>query len=140
MDNYSYLGKAWAYPPRLDAQNKMTVVVEKEENIKQSLWNLLSTSPGERVHHYDYGCPIRKYVFEVMDTTTQTLIREEIEKSIILFEPRITLNAVALEFNQTEGIMRILLDYTIRQTNRRSNMVYPFYLNEGTDLKLENYG
>ena len=115
-------------------------MVEKEENIRQSLWTLLSTSPGERVHHYDYGCPIRKYVFEKMDTTTQTLIKEEIEKSIILFEPRISLNAVTLDLNEKEGIMRIKLDYTVRQTNRRSNMVYPFYLNEGTDLKQENYG
>lgn len=135
MEKNSYLGKAWAYPPRLDAENKMTVMVEKEENIRQSLWTLLSTSPGERVHHYDYGCPIRKYIFENMDTTTQTLIKEEIEKSIILFEPRISLIAVTLDLDDKEGIMRINLDYTVRQTNRRSNMVYPFYLNEGTDLK-----
>lgn len=32
------------------------------------------------------------------------------------------------------GILRITLDYTIRRTNRRTNMVYPFYLHEGTDL------
>ena len=32
------------------------------------------------------------------------------------------------------GILRITLDYTIRRTNRRANMVYPFYLHEGTDL------
>lgn len=140
MEYRSYLGKAWSYPPRLDAENKMTVMVENEENIRQSLWTLLSTSPGERVHRYEFGCPIRKYVFEIMDTTTQTLIREEIEKSIILFEPRINLNAVTLDIRQDEGIMNIRLNYTVRQTNRRSNMVYPFYLNEGTDLKLENYG
>lgn len=140
MEKNSYLGKAWSYPPRLDAENRMTVMAEKEENIRQSLWTLLSTSPGERVHRYDYGCPIRKYVFETMDATTKTLIREEIEKSVILFEPRITLNAVTLDLDQKEGVMRINLDYTVRQTNRRSNMVYPFYLNEGTDLKQDNYG
>ena len=32
------------------------------------------------------------------------------------------------------GILRVTLDYTVRHTNRRTNMVYPFYLNEGTDL------
>ena len=140
MDNYSYLGNAWNYPPRLDSENEKTVMVAKEENIRQSLWTLLSTSPGERVHRFDYGCPIRKYLFEKIDTTIRTLIREEIEKSIILFEPRIALNAVMIEIDQHEGVMTINLDYTVRQTNRRSNMVYPFYLNEGTDLTLENYG
>jgi len=41
---------------------------------------------------------------------------------------------VDFEADEKEGILRILLDYTVRQTNRRTNMVYPFYLNEGTDL------
>jgi hypothetical protein len=41
---------------------------------------------------------------------------------------------VDFEVNDKEGILNITLDYTIRQTNRRTNMVYPFYLNEGTDL------
>lgn len=140
MENNSYLGKAWNYPPRLDSEDEKTVMVVKEENIRQSLWTLLSTSPGERVHRFDYGCPIKKYLFEKIDTTLQTLIKEEIEKSIILFEPRITLNGVIIEIDQHAGVMTINLDYTVRQTNRRSNMVYPFYLNEGTDLTLENYG
>ena len=140
MDNYSYLGNAWNYPPRLDPENEKTVMVAKEENIRQSLWTLLSTSPGERVHRHDYGCPIRRFLFEKIDTTVQTLIREEIEKSIIFFEPRITLNEVGLDIDPHVGVMNIHLDYTVRQTNRRSNMVYPFYLNEGTDLTLENYG
>lgn len=140
MENYSYLGKGWNYPPRLNSEDEKTVMTAKDENIRQSLWTLLSTSPGERVHRHDYGCPIRKYLFEKIDTTTRTLIREQIEKSIIFFEPRITLHSVTLDIDQHEGMMHIKLDYTVRQTNRRSNMVYPFYLNEGTDLTLENYG
>ena len=34
---------------------------------------------------------------------------------------------------QGDGALHILVDYTIRTTNSRSNMVYPFYLKEGTD-------
>ncbi len=105
-----------------------------EQKIRQSLWTLLSTTPGERVHRYDYGCPIRRYVFEVMDTSTQTLLRDEIEHAIVMFEPRVELNKVDFKVEMDKGILRINLDYTIRQTNRRTNMVYPFYLNEGTDL------
>lgn len=71
-----------------------------------------------------------------MDTTTQTLLREEIERAIILFEPRIEINSVTFQMEQAQGILHINLDYTIRQTNRRTNMVYPFYMKEGTDLML----
>ena len=48
--------------------------------------------------------------------------------------PRVDLNRVDFEVDEAAGILRITLDYTIRRTNRRINMVYPFYLHEGTDL------
>lgn len=130
----TFLGRGWSFPPALDKDGTPTRMSADEEDIRQSLWTLLSTSPGERIHRYDYGCPIRRYVFEIMDVPTQTLLRDEIERSVVMFEPRIALNRVDFEIDREAGIMKICLDYTIRQTNRRTNMVYPFYLNEGTDL------
>ena len=130
----TFLGNGWNYPPALDKDGTPTRMVADEENIRQSLWTLLSTSPGERVHRYDYGCPLRRYVFEIMDISTQTLLRDEIERAVVMYEPRIDMHRVDFETDEKEGILRILLDYTVRQTNRRTNMVYPFYLNEGTDL------
>lgn len=134
MDKKSFLGNGWRFPPEFNKGANATVMVANDENIRQSLWTLFSTSPGERVHRYDYGCPIREYAFEVMDTTTLALLREDIERAITLFEPRVEVNSVTFDKSPTEGILSIKLDYTIRQTNRRSNMVYPFYLNEGTDI------
>ena len=115
-EDRTFLGNGWSFPPALDKDGTPTRMSAYEENIRQSLWTLLSTSPGERVHRYDYGCPVRRYVFEIMDISTQTLLRDEIERAVVMF------------------ILRITLDYTIRRTNRRTNMVYPFYLHEGTDL------
>lgn len=134
MKNKSFLGKGWAFPPKFGDSENVVAMVSGEENIRQSINILLSTTPGERIHRYDYGCPIRQYAFEVMNLTTQTIMKELIEKAIILFEPRITLNKVLFEIEHEEGIILIHLDYTVRQTNRRSNMVYPFYLNEGTEI------
>lgn len=134
MSDKSFLGTAISYPLELKETTEVTVMVSDEQNIWQSLQILLSTTPGERVHRFDYGCPIHQYVFELMNTTTQTIIKELIERAIILFEPRISLNKVSFDIKQLEGVMLIELDYTIRKTNRRSNMVYPFYLREGTDI------
>ena len=69
-----------------------------------------------------------------MDISTQTLLRDEIERAVVMFEPRVDLSRVDFEMDEAAGILRITLDYTIRRTNRRTNMVYPFYLHEGTDL------
>lgn len=133
-ENRTFLGRGWIFPPALDKDGTPTRMSAYEEKIRQSLWMLLSTSPGERVHRYDYGCPVRRYVFEVMDISTQTLLCDEIERAVVMFEPRVDLNRVDFEVDEAAGILRITLDYTIRRTNRRTNMVYPFYLHEGTDL------
>lgn len=135
-DTKTFLGIAWNYPPRFKGggSSQPTEMVANEANIQQSIMTLLSTMPGERVHRYEYGCPIREYAFEMMTASTRTMLRDRIEQSIILFEPRVIVNRIDFEEKQDEGKMTILIDYTIRQTNRRTNMVYPFYFVEGTDL------
>lgn len=135
-DTKTFLGIAWNYPPKFKGggQGPPTEMVANEENIRQSLMTLLSTSPGERVHRYDYGCPIREYAFEKMNASTKTMLRDRIERSIIMFEPRVVVNAIEFDENATDGVLNIRIDYTIKQTNSRTNMVYPFYFVEGTDL------
>lgn len=132
LDNDAFLGKGWSFPPTLTEGG--VDMVECEEDIRQSLCILLSTSPGERVNRYDYGCPLRKYTFEVMNTEIVAQMRNDITRAILLFEPRITLEEVSFEKREEEGVLLIKLVYTIVRTNNRSNMVYPFYLNEGTGI------
>ena len=132
LDNDGFLGKGWNFPPTLTENG--VKMVSYEEDIQQSLYVLLSTSPSERVNRYDYGCPLRKYAFEVMDTEIVTQMRNDITRAVMLFEPRITLEEVSFEKKEEEGVLLVKLIYTIVRTNNRSNMVYPFYLNEGTNL------
>ena len=135
-DTKTFLGIALNYPRRFigGGSSHPTEMVANEANIQQSIMTLLSTMPGERVHRYEYGCPISEYAFEMMTASTRTMLRDRIEQAIILFEPRVIVNRIDFEEKQDEGKMNILIDYTIRQTNRRTNMVYPFYFVEGTDL------
>jgi uncharacterized protein len=59
-----------------------------------------------------------------------------VAKSILFFEPRITVNSIDINTDQAaEGILLINIFYTIRMTNNRSNMVYPYYYIEGTSIK-----
>ena len=135
METKSFLGTGWAFPPTFTGSTNVAAMVNDEEDIHQSLRILLSTIPGERVHKPKFGCGIHKMVYEKMNSSTETLFKHTIEKAILLFEPRITLNEVKFDFsNEEEGKLLILLEYTVRLTNTRSNMVYPFYFKEGTNL------
>lgn len=132
MDNEAFLGRGWSFPPQItDGGARMSAY---EQDIEESLRVLFSTSPGERVNRFDYGCPLRRYAFEPMDTGTVVRMRNDIARAVTLFEPRITLEDVSFEEHAEEGLLLIKLTYTIVRTNNRNNMVYPFYLNEGTNV------
>ena len=128
----AFLGRGWSFPPELtDSGIKMSAY---EQDIEESLRILFSTSPGERVNRYDYGCPLLRYGFERITTETITKMRNDITRAIILFEPRISLEDVSFEEQADEGLLLIQLTYTVIRTNNRNNMVYPFYINEGTNV------
>jgi uncharacterized protein len=133
MEDKTYLGTGWAFPVRFNQRG--VHLVSDEEDIWESLRILFSTIPGERVFRYNYGCPIDKWVFSKIDLSERTMIIDIIEQAIREGEPRIITNSVDVEIRDAlEGILWIKLEFTIRQTNSRSSMVYPFYFLEGTQL------
>lgn len=129
------MGKGWSFPPEFRKGVEPTMIAVEEEDIRQSLEILMRTTPGERVHRYDFGCGIRRFVHEEMTLTTQTQMQDVISRAILMFEPRVTLHEVNFDMERIyDGVIMIELDYTVKRTNSRSNMVFPFYLNEGTEI------
>lgn len=106
-----------------------------EADIQSSLEILLSTRLGERIMQPRYGCNLDAMVFEGINLTMKTYLKELILSAILYFEPRIDLDSVDIDdSDQNEGIIRIILNYTVRVTNSRYNYVYPFYKNEATNI------
>lgn len=133
-EDRQFLGKGWSFPPAFENQGRNLRVVEAEEDISQSLQILLSTSLGERVMRPTFGWKRDALVFEPLSTTFATALKRNIETAVLFFEPRIELNKLTFEsLADREGLVEIRLDYTIRATNTRTNLVYPFYLDEATN-------
>jgi phage baseplate assembly protein W len=124
-----FLGRGWGFPVSFSNQGRGVVMAEAEDDIQQSLEILLSTSLGERVLRPTFGWKRDALVFEPLSTSFGALLTREIQTAILFFEPRIELNRVDFE-NATDqtGLILIRLDYTVRATNSRTNLVYPFYL------------
>ncbi len=107
-----------------------------EDDIRESLRILLGTVPGERVMQPSYGCSLKELLFESITENTVTIIKDAIRRAILFFEPRITLDDIQADItNAEEGQLLLTLMYTIRTTNTRSNLVYPFYYLEGTNIR-----
>ena len=134
-----FLGVGWGFPPQFQRQGEQTGVnmVAEDEDIRESLLILLSTRPGERIMQPGYGCGLHTMVFETVNESSVTEIRDLIERAILFYEPRINLEGIEVEMEEAyEGRLDIRIDYTIRLTNTRSNMVYPFYFIEGTHVRV----
>lgn len=127
----SFLGKGWSFPPSFDVVNRQVEMLTGEDDIESSLQILLATALGERVMQPRFGCNLNDMVFETLDTTLVTEIKNRVEVSILYFEPRIDINNIEIiPQSELDGKILISVDYTVRATNTRSNLVFPFYLTE----------
>lgn len=127
-----FLGTGWGFPPSFNKLNQNVVMVKNQEDIEESLSILLSTTIGERVMQPRYGCNLKKFLFEPLNASIESYIKKLVEEAILYFEPRIDPLGVSLDAE--DGKLEITVDYKIRSTNTRSNFVYPFYIQEGTNL------
>ena len=134
--NTSFLGIGWGFPPEFNKKGKGRVeMLSDEEDIKSSLEILLSTRLGERIMMPNYGCNLDELLFKPLNLTLKTFVKELIKNAILYYEPRIDLDKISMDqTNELDGELLIILDYRIRATNSRSNLVFPFYKEEGTNI------
>lgn len=138
MDDTSFLGTGWSFPPRFNNQLATVETVSGEDDIFQSLQILLTTQLNERVMRSDFGCDLSALLYENITITLLTKIKGIIQNAILKYEPRIDLLDVDFQSGETEinyGIIKIDILYKIRATNSRKNYVFPYYLEEGTFVK-----
>lgn len=108
-------------------------MVEAEEDIRQCLRILLATRLGERIMRPDFGCNVDDLMFESLTTTFKSYMAELVRTAILYHEPRISPDSVEITpDSNNDGLILIDVKYTVRTTNSRQNLVFPFYINEGT--------
>ena len=132
----SFLGTGWSFPPTFDRKKRKVELVSDELDIQQSLRILLGTTLGERTMVPKFGCNLDRLQFEPVSVTLSTYIKDLVETSILLYETRIRLVSFDLDDSDREnGILSINIEFTIKATNTRSNLVYPYYLEEATSSR-----
>lgn len=134
MDNKGFLGRGWKFPVEFTKGSASATLVQHEEDIKESLIILLTTIRGSRLLRPSYGTSVRTLIFEPLDANTATYISEEIKRAILVHEPRVFVDRVNADQESINGTLVVTIDYTIISSNTRSNLVFPFYINEGTNI------
>ncbi len=129
----SFLGVGWGFPPAFTDGGAGVEMVSGADDIRQSLQILLTTAPGERVMAEAFGCDLGSLVFAELDQALATSIERLVRKAILDHEPRIRVDGVTVTRGDEDpyGLL-IEIQYTVRATNSRFNMVLPFYRMEAT--------
>lgn len=133
MENESFFGQGWSFPPEFYANGGEVELVAGEEDIRQSLLIILSTATGERTMFSQFGCALSQFMFEEIDQGLINGLQNLISDALLNNEPRIRVISVNIGTTGAQGgVVLIQVEYLVRTTNNRYNLVYPFYIFEAS--------
>jgi hypothetical protein len=121
------IGTGISFPLRIDRLGGLALSTGHTD-IEEAIDVILGTAPGERPMRPEFGCGINEYVFAPADGATAGRIAAEVRLALARWEPRITVDDVVIAFDVVDaGTLYVEVHYTVRSTNDRRNLVFPFY-------------
>jgi phage baseplate assembly protein W len=126
----SFVGRGIAFPMRIDHTGAIATTTGVQD-IDRGIRVVLSTAPGERVMRPAFGCRIWDLMFEPINANTLGLMEEAVREAIVRWEPRVDVEKVDVVPDDDPGVVRIGIEYRVKVTNDRRNLVYPFYVIPG---------
>ena len=121
-------GRRLAFPPRLGDRNHF-VLVEDDANIRQSIYVIIYTVPGERVMRPEFGCQIHDLIFWPVNLHTAAIAERYVQEALERWEPRITLEKVDVSVGDHDhGQLVINIAYKLKDQHDSRSLVYPYYL------------
>lgn len=132
--------RAWRFlHPDIDASDEFAglqyserggiATVQEHESVRQAIFMIISTVPGERVMLPGYGCLIHRLVFSPNDDTTAGLAIHYVRRAIERWEPRVELLSVDAERSEeAPEQLNVTLEYRVRATLRVDSTAFAFNL------------
>ena len=124
----SYIGSRFGFPVQLGDRNQISMVGD-DLAIRQSIYVIVNTVPGERVMRPTFGCEIHSLIFDPANEDTAQVAERYVREAVQMWEPRITLHEVKVTPGGADlGEMLIEVNYDIKGSNDPRNLVFPYYL------------
>jgi len=128
-----FLGKGLRFPVSVNLKGGESRSA-LEENVRQSIFIILGTAPGERLHRPDFGCRIHDLMFAPNNDITAARAEVYCEEAIYKYEPRIEHVVCGAAANTDQpNRLDVRIEYVIAGKNDKRNLVFPFYLRNEED-------
>ena len=89
------------------------IALKNENAIARSIRNIVFTVPGEKFFNENFGSRVSKSLFENIDEISASIIQDEIENSILNYEPRVELIEVKTNPNYDNNEFNVTIIYKI---------------------------
>ena len=110
------------YPYHFDAPGR-TATTSDADHVRDMIEQLLFTNPGERVNHPDFGSGLLHAIFAANSPELATALQYTTRASLQRWlGDLIEVNAV--EFRAEDSVLRVLVQYTLRQTGEPRREVF----------------
>jgi phage baseplate assembly protein W len=127
-DTNAFIGAGWNLPIETDATGSIALTTGIDE-LEQAMYLVLATTPGERPMRPNFGCRLQEYVFAPVDMNTSSRMASDVRAALLQWEPRVSVGDVVVSpSDDAESTLWIDVSYTVKATNDRRNLVFPFYL------------
>lgn len=128
----AFLGVGWRFPLQVTPGGAIASA-GYEQRVEESIYLILATAKGERVMLPEFGCGIHDLVFAPDDPSSVALAVDAVRRALVTFEPRIDVLSVDAEIGEEQpNLLLIHISYRIRPTNALGNLVYPYFITEGS--------
>ena len=128
MSSLAHLGRGWRFPVQIDAGAARLLYADGPEKVRESIWIVLDTEPGERIMRPTFGCGLRRYLGEPNTVAVRALIRHDVERALAAWEPRVQVTSIDVRPGVDPALVEIAIAYVHVRTSRPDNLVYPFSL------------
>jgi phage baseplate assembly protein W len=123
-----FTGRGLVFPLLPDAGGALRYV-DGDAGVGQSLRLLLRTVAGERVMRPAFGTRAPELVFAPGSETNLRLLEQTVSEAVRDHEPRVLLESVVVTPDESAPErVDIEVTYTVRRTNTRNSIVFPYYL------------
>jgi phage baseplate assembly protein W len=124
------LGRGLRFPLSLDPSGGVAMS-SLHDHVRQSLFVLLGTAPGERVGRPDYGCRIHDLMFAPNNALTAARAEVYCEEAIARHEPRVSRLSVHAAASADEpNRLDICIRYELAGDADARELSYPLHLQE----------
>ena len=93
------------------------LALKNESAIARSVRNIVFTVPGEKFFDEDFGSRISQARFENINDISANIIKNEIESSLKIYEPRVNVREVEVRPNFDQNEFNVTIIYEIIGAN-----------------------